>query len=84
MLYMYIIFPADKNKLETAIQESLACLSVHLIHVHVCRCHSLPRSRGEGRCMMCIEPKGEANAKVAAPLGETQPLAHEMGCAEEC
>ena len=34
--------------------------------------------------MRWIEPRGEANAKVAAPLGETQPLAHEMGCAEEC
>ena len=34
--------------------------------------------------MRCTEPEGEASAKVAAPLGEIQPLPQVMGCAEEC
>ena len=34
--------------------------------------------------MRCIEPKGEARAKVVAPLGEIQPLTEDTGSAEEC
>ena len=34
--------------------------------------------------MRCMEPEGEARAKVVAARGEIQPHTQDTGCAEEC